>query len=96
MPCNQSHLHSSPLEPGRLRELLQRATAPARAEGKLPVVSYEELIRPHYYSAPKQTRLPEAIRTMAGQVRVVIVARYQLKLIKSLYVHKANVAITCR
>jgi hypothetical protein len=72
--------------------LWERATTPARGSDKVPVVSYEELIRHCFYGEPKPQRLPETIRAMAGPTRVVIITRHQLRLIESLYIHKANMS----
>jgi Sulfotransferase domain len=58
--------------------------------GRVPVFSREELIRYYLYGEPDPHRLPKAVVEMAGPVRVVIVTRNQLKLIESLYIHKAN------
>lgn len=64
-------------------------SASVRADA-VPVFSREELIRYYLYGEPDPQRLPKAIVDMAGPVRVVIVTRNQLKLIESLYIHKAN------
>ncbi len=66
--------------------------ATASSGGRVPVVSYEELIRSYFYGDPDQARLPKVITEMAGPVRVVIITRHQVRLIESLYIHKANMA----
>ncbi len=73
---------------GDLRQLWQQAIATAGE--RLPVFSREELIRYYLYGEPDPERLPNAIVKMAGPVRVVMVVRHQVKLIESLYIHKAN------
>ena len=88
--CNNRQPEPPPLEPEKFKRAWQHATAPAA--GRVPVVSYEELIRSHFYGGPDPARLPKVITAMAGPVRVIIVTRHQLRLIESLYIHKANMA----
>jgi len=71
-----------------VRALWRRAIVDA--DGRVPVYSHEELIRYHLYSPPDGDRLARAVTAMAGPVRVVIVIRHQVRLIESLYIHKAN------
>jgi hypothetical protein len=72
------------------RALWTRATEPAA--GRLVVFSHEELIRRRYYPEQDPARMVRAIVEMAGPVRVVMVARHQIDLLESLYIHKANTA----
>jgi len=71
-----------------VRALWQRAVTDA--DGRVPIFSHEELIRYHLYSPPDGERLARAVTAMAGPVRVVMVIRHQVRLIESLYIHKAN------
>lgn len=80
---------SPPTVDANVRNDWRRAIEPAA--GRLPVFSFEELIRRRYYPQNDNLRLPNAIVDMAGPVRVVIVTRQQIELIESLYIHKANV-----
>ncbi len=66
------------------------AVESARAQRRVPVFSREELIRHYFYGDPDTQRLPRAITNMVGPARIVIVARHQVKLIESLYIHKTN------
>lgn len=88
--CDARNQKRQPLDRERLRESWKAATA--NADGRLPVFSHEELIRYYFYGEPDPERLPRVIVEMAGPVRVVIVVRHQVRLIESLYVHKANSA----
>jgi hypothetical protein len=60
------------------------------ARGRVPVFSHEELIRPHLYNSSDPEQFARAVHAMTGPLRVIIVARHQIKLIESLYIHKAN------
>ena len=73
---------------GDLRQMWQQAIASAGE--RVPVFSREELIRFYFYGAPDPERLPKAVLKMTGPLRVVMVVRHQVKLIESLYIHKAN------
>ncbi len=76
------------LDTDAVRKMWQRAIADAN--GCVPVFSNEELIRFYLYGEPDGDRLARAVTAMAGPVRVVIVTRHQVRLLESLYIHKAN------
>jgi len=57
---------------------------------RVPIYSHEELIRYYLYGQPDAERFPNAVIAMTGPLRVVLVVRHQVKLIESLYIHKAN------
>lgn len=82
--------HGTALAMTEQRALWQRATEPAA--GRVVVFSHEELIRRRYYPQQDPARMARAIVDMAGPVRVVMVARHQIDLLESLYIHKANTA----
>jgi Sulfotransferase family len=86
--CNRRNSILSGFAPEKFKAAWQDRIA--SAAGRVPVVSYEELIRSYFYGEPDPARLPKAITEIAGPVRVVIVTRHQLKLIESLYIHKNN------
>ena len=86
--CNNRQSGAPRLELEKLKASWQKAIEPVA--GRVPVVSYEELIRSHFYGEPDPARLPKVIAAIAGCVRVVIVTRHQLRLIESLYIHKNN------
>ncbi|MFN3348166.1 sulfotransferase [Pseudorhodoplanes sp.] len=71
-----------------LRECWHEATR--GLDGRVAVYSNEELIRPFFVDGAADAQLPQALFELVGPYRVVIVARHQLRLIESLYVHKAN------
>lgn len=85
--CDSREPAKRPID-GDLRQMWQQAIAGAGE--RLPVFSREELIRYYLYGQSDPERLPNAIVKMAGPVRVVMVVRHQVKLIESLYIHKAN------
>lgn len=88
--CDRREERRPEIDLDAFRGLWQEAISPA--EGRVPVYSSEDLIRYYLYGDPEPARLPEAIAAVAGPLKVVIVARNQLRLIESLYIHKANSA----
>lgn len=90
--CDNRSEVACPSGSQKLRDLWAAAIAPAAADGRVPVFSREELLRHYFYGEPDPERLPRAIAEMAGPVRVAIVARHQLNLVQSLYIHKANIS----
>jgi hypothetical protein len=90
-----AHCHRGKAGPQPDMESLQRqwrrAVSLAAPDGQIPVFSREGLILRHLYEEPDAARLPQAIMAMTGGVRIVIVARNQLKLIESLYAHKTKI-----
>lgn len=86
--CDDRRRGEIALDLETVRGLWQRALADA--DGRVPVYSHEELIRYHLYGEPQPERLAKTVVAMAGPVRAVIVIRHQVRLIESLYIHKAN------
>ena len=86
--CDERQRGENALDLETVRALWRRALT--GAAGRVPVYSHEELIRSHLYGQPQPERLAKAVVAMAGPVRVVIVIRHQVRLIESLYIHKAN------
>lgn len=66
------------------------SAAAAPGDGRVPVFSFENLIRPYLYGGSDPSRLPRLLSSMIGPLKVVIVARNQLRLVESMYLHKAN------
>ncbi|MEX0803116.1 MAG: sulfotransferase [Candidatus Binatia bacterium] len=88
--CDSRQKISPATDRDEIRQLWRQAVAAAEIDGRVPVFSHEELIRYYLYGEPDPERLPKAIVAMAGPLRVAIVVRHQVKLIESLYIHKAN------
>ena len=86
--CDRRGSSRGALDVNAVRELWQRGVADVG--GRAPISSHEELIRYYLYGSPDNDRLARTIVEIAGPVRVAIVVRHQLRLIESLYIHKAN------
>ena len=68
--------------------LWQRAERKARAAGRLPVFSWENLTRDFYFKTPYDDRLPKALKALVGEARIFIVIRHQIRLLESLYLSR--------
>jgi hypothetical protein len=88
--CDRRNMPAKSFDKDAARRAWNETLSASEGAGRIPVFSREELIRYYFYGEPDPQRLPKAIVEMAGPVRVVIVTRNQLKLIESLYIHKAN------
>lgn len=78
-----------PFDRERSRALWQAALADV-LPGRTPVFSKESLTQPEFYQSPGDRRLPQRLREVVGEVRILIVTRNQLKLIESLYLFQAK------
>jgi hypothetical protein len=83
-------LHSGHPAPGRYdgaraRALWLELAETARRSGQVPLYSGEALTRFRYYTGPGDRRMPQALKALVGEARVIIIIRRQTDLLESLY-----------
>jgi hypothetical protein len=87
--CSEDALKQSRANEERSRGLWKEALAECPA-GSVPVFSKETLTLPDFYKSADDDRLPNALYSVIGPARIVMVARHQIRMIESLYLYHAK------
>ena len=60
----------------------------ARATGRLPLFSWENLTRDFFFRTPSDDRLPRALKALVEDARIIVIIRHQIRLLESLYLSR--------